>query len=1143
MNLRTYVFQSIRFYRRTHLGVLIGTAIGGMILAGALIVGDSIRFSLKSLALSRLGRTEHALHTPNRFFRPALADDLAAQAGRSFCSLLQLAGSAAAPDGSSRANNIQVLGVDSAFWKLFGTESIFPAETRGKLAINRNLARRLNLKQGDTVVLRVERPGLLPRDSIMSTDTDAFAKSSFTIDTIVANNTFGRFSLKANQIPPLNAFLPLEQLQNLVELPGKANMILAAQKPGGPTDPKELDKLVEKQLTLADAGLRLSLHKKKNLIELTSDRIFLEDLFIDTITGSALSLRPAGVLTYLVNTIEPADKEHSGPSAASPQKEKYTPYSFVSAIGPLEMQSGADSAPPYADLLPAEKNTGRASEPTAITNWLAEDLGVKRDDQLKLTYYIAGRKQALEEKSHSFTVSRILPDDEPAIDRTLMPRYPGLSDVENCSNWNTGFPIKLELIRKKDETYWDTYRGTPKAFIPLAAGRTLWSNRFGSLTAIRFRAGDRPDSRMKAIREAMVKNIEPASLGLFFLPVRRQALDASTQALDFGQLFLGLSFFLLVASLLLVGLLFVFNIEQRTEETGILRASGIPGRTIRTLFLLEGLVLAAGGSAAGLILAVLYGKVVIYTLSTLWIGAVGTSSLYYHATWMSFVVGWGASVVMAGGAMFFTLRRQTRRTARELLSLGKSFETETGTGRRSFLRARSLRFGAALIVGAVVVIVLAGSGQSRQQTGAFFAAGALLLAGTLSLSYTLLSTLPHRSSSSHMNLMSLGFSNCVRRRFRSLAVTGLLATGSFMIIAVSANRRDPYRNVGDPASGTGGFELFANATIPIHKNLAEKDNLTYYGLKDETADKLEVVSMRIREGSDASCMNMNRVKQPQLVGVDPEAFRSRNAFTFIETMEGAAPDAGWNILNRKHADNVIPAVGDIATITWGLGSAVGDLLTYTDEQGNSFKVQIAGVIARSVFQGNLLIAEDSFIERFPSESGFRMFLGDVSGGEKEIGKVSAALTFALEDRGLAVIDSADRLASFDIVENTYLSIFQALGGLGLLLGSAGLAVVVIRNIMERRHEFALLRALGFQSGSVRLLVLYEHWSLVLLGLFSGTLSAFIAVLPALRSPDLDTPWVALAGIMALVLASALFWSAAAAYLALRGPLLDALRNE
>src|SRR6185436_20154157 len=139
--------------------------------------------------------------------------------------------------------------------------------------------------------------------------------------------------------------------------------------------------------------------------------------------------------------------------------------------------------------------------------------------------------------------------------------------------------------------------------------------------------------------------------------------------------------------------------------------------------------------------------------------------------------------------------------------------------------------------------------------------------------------------------------------------------------------------------------------------------------------------------------------------------------------------------------------------------------------------------------------EAEFTRRFPGVSGYRMFLIDCP--SNALPQVSAELTRALQDYGFEVTPAAQRLAAFNAVQNTYLSTFQVLGGLGLLLGSFGLGIVVLRNVLERRSELALLMAVGFRKSTLRWLILSEHAALLAMGLFIGVLAAMIAVLPAL----------------------------------------------
>jgi ABC-type antimicrobial peptide transport system permease subunit len=144
--------------------------------------------------------------------------------------------------------------------------------------------------------------------------------------------------------------------------------------------------------------------------------------------------------------------------------------------------------------------------------------------------------------------------------------------------------------------------------------------------------------------------------------------------------------------------------------------------------------------------------------------------------------------------------------------------------------------------------------------------------------------------------------------------------------------------------------------------------------------------------------------------------------------------------------------------------------------------------------------------------------------------------------GLELTATGERLAAFQSVQNTYLSIFQLLGGLGMLLGTVGLGVVVLRNAWERRGELAITRAVGFSERDVRRLLWREHALLLGLGLTTGLVAALVAVSPALQQGR-PLPLAASAGWLVLLAASGAVWVWIASCISLRGGLLDRLRGE
>jgi ABC-type antimicrobial peptide transport system permease subunit len=210
------------------------------------------------------------------------------------------------------------------------------------------------------------------------------------------------------------------------------------------------------------------------------------------------------------------------------------------------------------------------------------------------------------------------------------------------------------------------------------------------------------------------------------------------------------------------------------------------------------------------------------------------------------------------------------------------------------------------------------------------------------------------------------------------------------------------------------------------------------------------------------------------------------------------------------------------TLLWALKKKVGDVFTYTDENGRSFGVLIAGTLTDSVFQGYLLVDEAAFLARFPSHPGYSVFLADAARPER-LAELQSRLQASVGDVGGRVDLTRDVLAAFHRIENTYIAIFNVLGALGVVLGSLGLAIVVARNLRERRGEFAVLAAIGIPQKIVARLVFAEFSQLVLWGIGLGLAAAALAVWPSLATlpaaPTLALVASLLAGIVALNLLS------------------------
>lgn len=1115
LSYRGLAWRGVRFYWRTQLSVFLGTVLAAAVLVGGLLVGDSVSYSLREFALMRLGETRAALHAHGRFFRAELAERMQKRAGAPVVPALVMRGVVlmdTADGDPAQVNHVQIIGVDSRFWEL-SPNAVFELDA-DHVGINRKLAMQIGATGGAEISVRVGKPGLMPRDAPLSSRSEKLTqRGRFTVRHVVPDHQLGRFSLSANQVAPYNVFVDIEWLQEAIDLTGRANVLLAGTSADGDLSVDQLSAALREAWGLEDVGI--GVRAVSQVAQLESDRIFLDPATASAAQSLSGAGESVGVLTYLVNRIALG--------------ERSTPYSFAVAAQPTEDRS--------LGVIPA----GMRDDQVIINQWLADHLAAQAGDSVTVSYYELVPGGDFVEREREFTVLRVLSMEEMQFERDLAPEFPGLTDVDRCREWDVGMPMQEEALNDEaNEAYWEAYRDTPKLAVTLNAGREMWANRFGDTSAVRFRVDE---GGIESLQAALNEAIDPQALGLFFAPVREEALRAVSDAMSFGELFVSMSFFLIVAALTLTGMLFVFGVQQRAGEMGLLLGVGHRPRQVRRLFLWEGAVIALVGSVLGGILGMGYTRALIWGLAQYWQGAVANSAIRYHAEPSTMIEGMIAATLCALISMAVAMWRQARRPARDLLlgDMTQGAASETGTGGQT----RTILIAFALTLAAAAAAALAATGGDEHKVYAFFGAGALLLAAGLVFSRWMLSQL-ESGGAAQLSISSMGMRNASRRGGRSLAAVALLACGCFLVFAVSAMQQDLSATAHETWSGTGGFALFGEATLPVPDALGDEKGRAAFGLeREESLAGAQILSLRVRDGDDASCFNLNRAQSPRLLGVDPVALMHRSAFM----PEGATSGEPWSLLDRDDADNVIPGlVGDANTAMWNLGKKVGpekgDEIVYKDERGELFRVKLVGALPMplSVLQGTILISRADFAERYPSEAGYRMFLVDLPEGS-DTASAQRALARRLDRVGLDVSTTLSRLEEFHSVEATYLRMFLVLGGLGVILGTFGLGVIVLRNMLERRSELAILRCVGFSRGRIVWLVLAEHWLLLVLGLLCGFLSAAVAIYPSLAAPGMHVPVATIALILGAIIAAGLASTTMAVHLSLQGPLLPALRSE
>ena len=1195
--MRTF-WASHKYFWQIHLTVALCTAVATGVLAGALIVGDSVRGSLRALTLERLGTIQHAL-IADRFFQPELimkSNAFHSKLPQGMVPAILLNGTVVVPKTETRASKVNIYGVDDAFfqfWQRAGSPANrgiqheqTPPTTLNKtsnqpfaaIVINEALQSELNVQGGDAILVNFPQAvDIHPEFLLGRRETSEVIQSlRLIVRDIIGNENAGRFSLRAHQSLPLNVFIALPVLQKALGQAGKVNALFTADVV--PLSPDNL------QLTLAALGLNIQEHE--NHFDLQSQQYLLKPVLSDTaLTIAAENHIPVlPTLTYLANTIRTNDKT--------------VPYATIMAL-PI-------------DKLEAPPVSGGTDE-IILNTWAAAELDAKVGDSVEINYYRVDAGETYTIEKAQFLMKGIVPIEGIAADRDIIPEFPGIHDTADMSEWESPFPIDYTLIRSQDEAYWDEYGATPKAYVPLETGKRLWKNRFGELTAIRLETAPGTDiPATRALFETeFLKKIQPEQVGFQFLPLRSDGLEASAGATDFGMLFSSLSFFLILAVAWLVEMFFCIGVEQRSREIGILQAVGYPLAKIRRRFLYEGGIIAGIGSLLGCLLAIGYAQLMIFGLQTWWLPAIGTPFIEFHASLWSLLIG----ILVVFGVVMISILRAVVRVGRvstaALLAGETDFDAANATPLRVFTPAKrgiiplpqnanvsggwvakirifvsgfmlgilggGLLFTEGwsgfstilLVVGFSLFLLIRGDfhqfvsfviGFVVGVITAYFPVGAWILDTLVTwfmhpIVQFLLSTLfilgvgwsafnkwlSSQRVPKRLSRMRFALKNAAWQAKRSKACVTTVSLACCIIVAVGANRHD--------ALPETAYAFVAESALPLHHSLNTPEGRFELGFSEKASQLLsasEVIPFRVLPGEDVSCLNLYRPQKPQILGVSDAVF----------ALGGSGRAGTWRkpIPNPSDTGGQVIAIGDEKSLRWILHHNPDDEFIIQDEFGKPLSLHLR-TLENSLFQSQLIISEENFMKYFPSQSGYQFFL--IKTPPELMAETEQTLEKTLGDYGFDVTLASVRLASYRAVENTYISTFQSLGGLGVLLGTLGLALVLFRNIIERRRELAALRAFGFRRQFLSRMLFLENCFLLTVGMLIGIVAGLAAILTSqwyLRAfPWLSLtiilehlralPWLSLTITLLSIFVFGIIANAVAAALALRSPLLSTLKSE
>jgi putative ABC transport system permease protein len=965
MNFQRLTAANVSFHSRFYKLIALATLILVAVITGSLLVGESVRSTLLARVNERLGEdTETVVFARYAFFGSELASHPLFE-GKAKAVLL----SSGFVSDAGRLLPVMVWGVEDSLLR------------KGSARVNPALAAELSPAAGSRLVLRLPAAGPVPSGSLFVTDNYT-AGIRLNLQGIIEPEEGGNLSMKNEQTVPCNLFMNREELAAVLEMEGKANLLLCSGR-------FSMADLAE-AWTPALSGLRVT--RREGFDEVTSDRVFLPEDAVDNIC--AANPGAGRLFSYLANEITLDGRS--------------VPYSFVTA---LDCYRGKTLQP----------------DELILTDYTARRLNAGLNDPVRITFFRSEDLKTLRVDTFTGRVAAILPLEELVADPTLSADFPGLTDVERCTDWNSDLPVDMELITQEDEDYWTLYRSTPKAILPYGAVAAQWSNAYGSATGI----------RLDTSAAVNLEGLNPSMFGLQVMYPREAGMEAARNGVDFSSLFLSLGFFIILSAVLLMLVPLSEMIYVRREEIALLSALGYPEERIVRLIRREAAPVVLFASVAGALAGLLYTRLILLLLGSLWQGATHTGGFMLFADMQTILAGTFAGFLIA----WLLLRTVTGKAVKKPARHRAVSET-------AFLEKISLsRFK----------LTVAGLSANKKRAGLSFAT---------------------------------------------------LASGVLIVFSVGLNRRG-FADHSRLLSGTGGYTLWCESAVPVYHSVGTPEGRSKLAL-DALPDDAQAVQLFRYGADDASCLNLNKVSQPTVLGIDMDALRHSHFRIQRSIYPDSLPVFG---ALQTASGNVFPALIDETALTWGLKRKLGDTLRYEAANGRQVYLQLAGTLANSVFQGNLLISQTLFSSIWSEITGSEVMLLKVSEAQTE--ETRQLLSQALSEYGVRVTRTSQRLKEFNSVSDTYLTIFLTLGGLGLLLGVASLAVVVRKDLASRTEQIRLYRSLGFPEKEIARILSAGNLAVPLCAVFLGVAGSLAGVSGGIAGVSL---WIWLtAGALALLL--------------------------
>ena len=613
------------------------------------------------------------------------------------------------------------------------------------------------------------------------------------------------------------------------------------------------------------------------------------------------------------------------------------------------------------------------------------------------------------------------------------------------------------------------------------------------------------------------------------------------------ELFLVMGAFGILAGILLIVNIFVMLAEERKPELGIARAVGFLRRDLLTAFALEGTFYAIVAATVGALAGLGLGYIMIYFFDRL--VPHGDVVVTFHfdptsvvtafvagtaLTWVTILLAsWRVSRLNIVRAIRDLPEPATSERSRDVLIAGFlaslaglaltawGFLTNTGIGKIPGPPVLAIGLGiaaasrgwarVALTLASVFNLawILAPVGLLNQRTDnvsvAFVMTGLILvgsgiLIAVFNVSEVLRALLRRASRGAGRPVLTTAVSYPTEKRFRTGMTVAMFALILFMVTLISmvqglqASSLDTFVR-----QQSGGYDVIAYTTsygeIPNFRQMLQQnfsDRLFLGGWNGVSSASVLPAKVQSVGG--------NRSYDYTLWGVDNFLLRSNGyGFTsflpsYVNESTGLREDlttreSVWLSLRYNHTlaivDRSAAGPNQFVPDESRLRVVPGDHVRAFDAAGRVVNLTIVGVLEQALqFTSGVFVDQDVVRSVFPAQERYTAYFFQMA-PTADVGTFRADLERVFFPYGLQTIDIREEIGRAFDASQQVLTLMQAYLGIGLLVGIAGLAVITLRAVVERRTQIGALRAIGFTRRMVLSVFLLEIALIAVLGVGIG----------------------------------------------------------